>query len=57
MEVVEVMNGTTCHEKWQVVLGEGDSARTMSLHYGDVGSPRLHPRCRCVARPENVSLG
>jgi HK97 family phage portal protein len=39
-----------------LTVGEGDNAQTMSLDYGDVGSPPLHPNCMCVARPEDVSL-
>ncbi len=39
-----------------ITAGEGDNARTMSLDYGDVGAPPLHPRCRCVVRPEDVSI-
>jgi HK97 family phage portal protein len=39
-----------------LTVGEGDDAKTMSLDYGDVGSPPLHPQCQCVARPEEISI-
>ena len=39
-----------------LTVGEGDDAKTMSLDYGDVGAPPLHPNCLCVARPEDVSI-
>jgi hypothetical protein len=39
-----------------LTIGEGDDAQTMSLDYGDVGAPPLHPNCLCVARPEDVSI-
>ena len=39
-----------------LTVGEGDDAKTMSLDYGDVGAPPLHPNCMCVARPEDVSI-
>ena len=39
-----------------LTVGEGDNAKTMSLDYGDVGAPPLHPNCACIARPETVSL-
>jgi HK97 family phage portal protein len=39
-----------------ITVGEGDEAKTMSLDYGDVPAPPLHPNCMCVARPEDVSI-
>ena len=39
-----------------LTVGEGDNAKTMSLDYGDVGAPPLHPNCACIARPETVSI-
>ena len=39
-----------------LTVGEGDNAQTMSLDYGDVETPPLHPRCRCFVRPEDVSI-
>lgn len=39
-----------------LTVGEGDSAQTMSLDYGDVGAPPLHPNCMCFVRPDEVSL-
>lgn len=40
-----------------LTVGEGDNAKTMSLDYGDVSAPPLHPNCMCFIRPEDVSLG
>jgi HK97 family phage portal protein len=37
-------------------VGEGDDAQTMTMDYGDVGAPPLHPNCRCFARPEDVAI-
>jgi HK97 family phage portal protein len=37
-------------------VGEGDDAQTMTMDYGDVSAPPLHPFCKCFARPEDVSL-
>jgi hypothetical protein len=39
-----------------LTTGEGDSAQTMTVDYGDVGAPPLHPNCSCFARPEDVEL-
>ena len=39
-----------------ITVGEGDEAKTMSLDYGDVGAPPLHPNCFCFIRPEEVSI-
>jgi SPP1 gp7 family putative phage head morphogenesis protein len=39
-----------------VTAGEGDNAQTMSLDYGDVGAPPLHPLCQCFVRPEDISI-
>lgn len=39
-----------------VTVGEGGDAKTMTADYGDVGAPPLHPNCKCLARPEDVSL-
>jgi HK97 family phage portal protein len=39
-----------------LTVGTGDSAQIMSLDYGDVGTPPLHPNCMCFVRPEDVSL-
>jgi HK97 family phage portal protein len=39
-----------------LTVGEGDDAKTMTMNYGDVGFPPLHPQCMCVANPEDVSL-
>ena len=36
--------------------GEGENAKTMSLDYGDVGAPPLHPLCACFVRPAEVSI-
>lgn len=35
---------------------EGSEGKTMTLNYGDVGNPPLHPDCRCYIRPENISI-
>jgi SPP1 gp7 family putative phage head morphogenesis protein len=39
-----------------VTVGDGEDAQTMSVDYGDVGAPPLHPNCMCFIRPEEVSL-
>src|SRR2546426_187059 len=39
-----------------LTVGEGDDAKTMSLDYGDVGSPPLHPNCFCLIRPSEISI-
>jgi HK97 family phage portal protein len=39
-----------------LTVGEGDNAQTMSLDYGDVGAPPLHPNCMCFLRPEDVEI-
>jgi hypothetical protein len=39
-----------------LTVGEGDDAQTMSLDYGDVGGPPLHPNCMCFIRPEDVEI-
>ena len=39
-----------------LTVGEGDNAKTMSLDYGDVGAPPLHPHCNCLIRPDEVSI-
>jgi hypothetical protein len=39
-----------------ITTGEGENAQTMSLDYGDIGAPPLHPNCQCLIRPEDVSL-
>jgi hypothetical protein len=39
-----------------ITVGEGDQAKTMSLDYGDVGAPPLHPQCQCLIRPEEVAI-
>lgn len=39
-----------------ITAGEGESAKSMTLDYGDVGAPPLHPNCACIARPDTVSL-
>jgi HK97 family phage portal protein len=39
-----------------ITAGEGDAAKTMSLDYGDVGSPPLHVQCRCFLRPADISI-
>jgi HK97 family phage portal protein len=39
-----------------LTVGDGDDSQTMSLDYGDVGAPPLHPNCMCFIRPEEVSL-
>jgi HK97 family phage portal protein len=39
-----------------LTVGEGDDAKTMSLDYGDVSAPPLHPNCMCFLRPEDVSI-
>jgi HK97 family phage portal protein len=39
-----------------ITAGEGENAKSMTLEYGDVGTPPLHPNCACIARPEDVSL-
>lgn len=36
--------------------GEGDDTKTMTMNYGDVPSPPLHPNCMCFIRPEEVSI-
>jgi HK97 family phage portal protein len=32
------------------------SDKTMSLDYGDVGAPPLHPLCACFVRPETIEI-
>jgi HK97 family phage portal protein len=39
-----------------ITVGDGDEAKTMSLNYGDVGAPPLHPLCMCFLRPDEVSI-
>jgi hypothetical protein len=39
-----------------LTVGEGEDAKTMSLDYGDIGAPPLHPQCMCIARPESVEI-
>jgi hypothetical protein len=39
-----------------LTVGEGDDAKTMSLDYGDVGAPPLHPNCMCFLRPDEISM-
>lgn len=39
-----------------LTVGEGDEAKTMSLDYGDVSAPPLHPLCACFLRPEDISI-
>lgn len=39
-----------------MTVGEGDDAQTMSLDYGDVSSPPIHPNCMCLLRPEDVTI-
>ncbi len=39
-----------------LTVGEGDDAKTMSLDYGDVSAPPLHPNCMCFLRPEEISI-
>lgn len=39
-----------------LTVGEGDNAQSMSLDYGDVSTPPLHPNCMCFVRPEDVSI-
>ena len=39
-----------------LTAGQGDDAQTMSLDYGDVGAPPLHPNCFCFLRPEQISI-
>lgn len=39
-----------------LTVGEGDDAKTMSLDYGDVSAPPLHPLCACFIRPDTVSI-
>jgi HK97 family phage portal protein len=39
-----------------LTVGEGDSAQTMSLDYGDVGAPPLHTNCQCMIRPDEISI-
>ncbi|MFA5080293.1 MAG: phage portal protein [Candidatus Paceibacterota bacterium] len=35
---------------------EGGNGAKLALDYSDVGSPPLHPGCRCYARPEEISI-
>lgn len=37
-------------------VGEGDDLQTMTMNYGDVETPPVHPQCACFVRPEDVSL-
>jgi HK97 family phage portal protein len=39
-----------------LTVGEGDSAQTMSLDYGDVENPPIHPNCMCMIRPEDIEI-
>ncbi|BFT94963.1 MAG: hypothetical protein MNSN_01630 [Minisyncoccus archaeiphilus] len=34
----------------------GNDGKTMKVDYSDVGSPPLHPHCRCYIRPEKISI-
>jgi HK97 family phage portal protein len=39
-----------------LTVGDGDDAKTMSLDYGDVGAPPIHPNCMCMIRPDTISI-
>jgi hypothetical protein len=39
-----------------LTVEDGDSSKTMSLDYGDVSAPPLHPLCACFLRPEDISI-
>jgi hypothetical protein len=39
-----------------VTAGEGDNAKILSVDYGDVGTPPLHPNCLCMSRPEDIEI-
>jgi HK97 family phage portal protein len=37
-------------------VSNADGSATMSLDYGDVGFPPLHPNCMCYLRPDQISI-
>lgn len=39
-----------------LTVGEGDNAQSMTMSYGDVGFPPLHPHCMCFIRPDEVAI-
>jgi HK97 family phage portal protein len=39
-----------------LTVGQDDNAQTMSLDYGDVGFPPLHPLCMCFIRPDSIEI-
>lgn len=39
-----------------LTVEDSSSTKTMTMDYGDVGAPPLHPLCACFIRPEDVSL-
>jgi HK97 family phage portal protein len=50
------VDGTFFNNGDSLTAGEGDDAKTMSLDYGDVGAPPLHPFCQCFIRPEDIEI-
>jgi HK97 family phage portal protein len=39
-----------------LTVGAGEDAQTMTLDYGDVGAPPLHPNCMCMIRPDEIEI-
>jgi len=39
-----------------LTVDDNGTDKTMSLDYGDVGAPPLHPLCACFIRPEEIGI-
>jgi HK97 family phage portal protein len=50
------VDGTFFNSGDTLTVGEGDETKTMTMDYGDVPSPPIHPQCMCLIRPEDIQI-